>query len=184
MSSQPTETWFTTKRMRDIALAILIMDCILAVIWIFGAAYVLYQKKNNPDLCFGDQFVLHMLILFHFVLAMAVAGIYSEIQKEAMRYRDRKQPLPEVLPFEIYTPFLFFFASFIALSGDTVLLANAAIDYDIGDPTDACRAARIAHISYDTIALLVSVTSVIWFILFSTLTISPERRRRKKQGIQ
>lgn len=168
----PPSTWFTASRMRNIAIAIVTIDIILLGMWIGGAGYIAHSLATID--CFHDQATPHFLILIHFVLALHLAALVGEINKE--RYMHKTQTGRELirLPYYAYAPFAWILASLVSLSGDVILLAWAVIEYT-HSTTDECDSLRILHISLDLIALIVSLISILWFIVFSFYTVREDR---------
>jgi ABC-type transport system involved in multi-copper enzyme maturation permease subunit len=79
------------------------------------------------------------------------------------------------LPYYFYSPLAWIFTSIISLFGDSILLAFTVRSYQISIPDD-CTNLRIGHIVYDSVALFISVISVLWFIIFGFYVISHKHR--------
>ena len=168
---QPESTWFTVDRMRSIAITIISLDLFLLVLWFAGTIYIIVEL--DVALCFNDQFVLHFLILIHFALGMCIANLYDSATREQDEFRERGQQLIK-LPFHYYQPLTWIFTAIISFTGDLVLLVAGIRNYIIvsnDEVGDMCRNARISHIAFDAVALLVSCLTVLWFIAFASYTI-------------
>ena len=168
----PPSTWFTASRMRNIAIVIVTFDIILLGMWIGGAGYIAHSLATID--CFHEQMTPHFLIIVHFVLALHLAALVSEIDKE--RHLHKTQTGRELirLPYYVYAPFAWILTSLVSLSGDVILLAWVVIEYTHAT-ADECESLRILHISFDLIALIASLVSIIWFIVFSIYTVREVR---------
>ena len=160
-------TWFTARRMRNTAIAIVSFDIILLALWISGAGYITHNLTIE---CFHDQSISHFLIIVHFVLGLHLAAMVGEIGKELRLFKSRTGKELLRLPYHFYEPFAWVLTSLVSLSGDVILLSWAVIDYTHA-ASDECDTSRILHISFDTIALISSVVSIIWFLLYTFCTI-------------
>lgn len=168
---------------------------LLILIWLPGAIYIIV---NLDTACFDVEFILHFIILLHFALGMSIAGVSSEIEKEEEEYKEKfhehfmsgsastptismVNPTPpplQYVSYRVYSPLPWIFTSIISLGGDAVLFAAAIRVYRLGI-VDECQTSRIAHIAYDTVALALSLVSVIWFVLFAIYVIAPQRRSER-----
>ena len=158
--------------MKKTAIAILSFDILLLIAWTANAAYLAFNLKLE---CFHSQAIVHFLILFHFVLAIHMANLVGEITREQFHASEAKKKLT-LLPFYIYSPLAWILISLLSLVGDVVLLTWAIIEYR-GIEADECNVARITHITLDSVALVISVVSIVWFVVFASATIRGERRK-------
>lgn len=165
-------TWFTLKRMKTVAITIITFDIILLLSWLSGAIYLVTKLDTH---CYESQFTNHFFILIHFALALCITGIVDEIEKEELKHENKE--ITTSMPYQFYSPFSWIFTSILSLFGDIILLAAASHEYNTMHEEDECTNARIMHITLDVIALIISVISIIWFILFSFYTIKPQRRK-------
>jgi len=172
--------------MKQMAIAIVSMDLILLVIWFAASIYLVVKAGVAP--CYDVEFFFHFFILIHFALGLTISNIVGEIEKEEYLHQERqeqKRPVVapsetlQYLPYVIYSPFSWIFTSFIALGGDITLFASAIRFYDIGGSLgDECQPDRLARIFFDALALVISIISVLWFILFAIYAIAPQRRQQ------
>ena len=184
-SASMTSPLFTPQRMGITAHVIVALDLFLAVVWVAGIVYILIAF---PSPCFVEQFVTHFLILFHFVLGLTIAGIGSQIESAEYDHQEKQRTLsddPNVrveplryVPYQIYSPLKWIFAALISTAGDTALLVAAIKAYQSASTSvpDECATSRILHITYDSVALVISLATVLWFILFGAYVIAPQRR--------
>jgi len=165
------------------AIAIVAMDIILLIIWFAASIYLVVKTGVAP--CYDAEFIFHFLILIHFALGLTISNIVGEIEKEEYIHQE-KRPANAVtpstlqyLPYVIYSPFSWIFTSLIVLCGDITLFASAIRFYDIGASLgDECQPDRLARIFFDALALIISLVTVIWFILFAIYAIAPQRRQQ------
>ena len=167
-------SWFSARAMKSVGDAIIIMDVILLLAWISGAIYILV---NYYTLCFQAEFVVHFLILIHFALGMCITSILDAIGMELSRAEEARRPEPITLPLQFYSPREWLFTSLLSLSGDTLLLIASVLGLQAYGDTDECKHARIAHIAFDSLALLVSLITIGWFIAFAIYTIANRHYR-------
>ena len=192
MSHPQTHRLFTPQRMKVVADVIVALDlALLILIWLPGAIYLIY---NLDTACFGIEFIIHFIILLHFALGMAIAWVSSQIDNEEEEYREKfyehfmngpspmkGNPVPpplQYVSYRVYSPLAWIFTSLISLVGDSVLLAAAVRTFRLG-VADECRDARITHLAYDTVALALSLASIIWFVLFAIYVIAPQRHSER-----
>ena len=166
-------TWFTWQRMKRIAIGIIAVDLFLLLFWFAGSVYLFINRSVD---CFRDARVQHFLILIHFALGMYIAtmeGVISAAENEA---NERGRQLRR-LPYQAYGLLTWSFTAAVSTLGDTTLLVWAGQDLVESEGTvDACGTARILHVTFDALALAVSVITIAWFILFTAFTV----RRKKK----
>ena len=169
-----TPSWFTVKRMKRFATVILVLDGLLLLVWTCGGIYIITQLQYP---CFEVQFITHFVILIHFALAAYIATIIGEITKEECAHRRRclrlARPCDELqrLPYEFYLPLAWISIASLSFVGDVVLLAAASRAYQLREGLDQCQASRLAHIIYDVAATLISLVTILWFIVFTIYTI-------------
>ena len=175
METSPRKTWFTWQRMKRIAIGIITVDLFLLAFWFIGTIYL---SATRTDPCFRDARTQHFLILIHFALGMYIAtmeGVVSAAENEA---RERGRVLKR-LPYQAYGLLTWSFTASVSTLGDTTLLTWAVQDMIENEGTaDACTTARALHVTFDTLALIVSVITVVWFVLFTAFTV----RRKKKMS--
>lgn len=172
-AAAPPTTWFTVRRMRAIGNVIWTIDLLLAIMWFVGGIYI---SVFFNQACMRDEAVFHFLILIHFALWAKIDELLSEIQKEEMRFRDGGQLMPEMLPYEIYAPRGWAGVGFLSTAGDAILLTWGCLSLVLfADAGDTCQMARAFHIAFDSVALFVSLMSVLWFILYACVTLTVER---------
>lgn len=165
-------TWFTAKRMKTFACVIVAVDIILLVAWVAISVYIAFNLNIE---CFHDVSINHFLIVVHFILGIHLSTMITEISKEERIHSQRSNRPLARLPYYMYEPLPWIMTSLVSFSGDIILLVWGVIDYSQHPSSDECNNARIVHISFDVIALLTSLVSIIWFILFAVLTIREER---------
>jgi hypothetical protein len=153
--------------MRRIAISLAAMDFLLIFAW-FGGSIYLARQFHDGDPCYrGGQTLQHFVILFHFALGMFITNVASIITLERERVLEHGRRLI-TLSYATYYPLTWIFTGVVALLGDITLLTWAALEYEeIVAHEPECRNAQVAHITFDSFALLVSLLVVLWFILFS-----------------
>lgn len=170
-------SWFTVKRMKRFAYAILIMDAFLLLVWTGGGIYIITQLEH---LCFEGQFIAHFLILIHFALTAYITTIIGEISKtqdaHRRRYEREMSPRPYVelqyLPYTFYFPVSWISIAIISFVGDVLLISAGSRLYVLREGVgDRCQASRLAHIIFDAVATLISLIAIVWFIVFTSYTI-------------
>lgn len=169
---QEEKTWFTVTRMKNMAIAIITIDLILLLVWFCGAIYILVNLETH---CYEVQFITHFLILIHFALGMYVATTEGEITKQQEEARMRGKILIK-LPYYAYSPLTWIFTGLISFSGDLMLLVAAVRNYAIIGNADECQNSRAAHIGFDVIALIISIVTVLWFVIFSIYSVANRKR--------
>ncbi len=165
-----TTTWFNAANMKTMATVIVAFDIVLLLAWLSGAAYLAFYLETA---CFHTVSIFHFLIVVHFILGIHLSTMIVEISKEQRLHLQRySKPLGR-LPYYLYEPLPWILTSMVSFCGDLILLTWGIIDYK--HENDECNAARIMHITFDTVALLTSVISIIWFIVFAFYCIREER---------
>lgn len=154
-------SYINTRSMKITGIIILVIDALLLLSWTAGQIYIICNLEEH---CFTELFIVHFLILIHFALAIFITIMLNDIIKEEQKNKGNKTPV--ILSFYNYSPLPWIFVSILSFLGDVILLAYAIKAYIIAHD-DPCMTSRKVHIAYDTIATLVSLLSIIWFIAFS-----------------
>lgn len=162
------ETIFTARAMKITAIVIFAVDMLLLAVWFATGCYLSFGMIEYE--CFSHQTIPHFLILCHFPLSCYIVSMISKIETEEDYQEEYYGKKPVLLPYHIYDPFPWAIVSVVVLAGDIMLLVWASIEKDTHS-SDECDAARSLHIALDVWALLVSLASIIWFIVFSIYTI-------------
>lgn len=171
------EGCYSLKSMKWIAHVLVLFNFLLLIIWTIGAIYLLAQLSVAA--CYQEEWTQHFLILIHFALAFYLTTIISDINREERRY-DRASLVLTRLPYSFYQPLAWFFVSVSSLVGDALLLASGVHFYWLGVNDNDCQETRIAHIAYNAIATIISLFSLLWFVIFSTYNIRhPQKTNRK-----
>ncbi len=162
-------------------MTLVVFEAILLATWLAGAIYIVANLEIE---CFEVQFVVHFLILVHFALAAYLLTVVAEISKAQENYK-RKHPSRELtlLPYTFYLPVVWIGIALLSLVGDIILLVGGIRLYTIrssggGINEDAkCQTSRLAHIIYDGIATLISLVTIVWFIIYTLYTIKVRHSR-------
>lgn len=157
--------------MKTFATVLIAFDIFLLLLWWGGSGYILV---NIETACFHGQVYPHFFILIHFVLGMYMACMVGEISKELHVHYLNNGRVLALLPYHFYQPLCWILTSLISLSGDIFLICLAALEYKHA-PIDDCNTARILHIAFDTLALITSIISIVWFVIYSYYTIREDR---------
>jgi hypothetical protein len=173
----------TPRVMKIMGFIILSLDMVLLLLWVSGLWYNASQVGTDP--CFSAVFVVHFLIVCHFILLSAILAMLDIIMKEEQKAASEEKVLKK-LPYIYYTPTTWIVTSIIALLGDVSLLAFSANEnHNIGGD-DKCQQSRIFHIAFDGLAILVCLIAIVWFLVLSFYTIeeSPvdKANRKKRKG--
>lgn len=155
---------FTPYTMKVTGIVIITIDILLLLIWFAGSIYNVSQL--HVDICYTEIFIVHFLILIHFALGMCISQIVDGIMKDSESINNESKKL-----LNYYTPLSWSFTSLVSLLGDVSLLAYAIRSHIIVGDADVCKTSRILHIAYDVIAVIISLTSITWFIVFASYTL-------------
>jgi len=156
--------WNRLNVMKAVIIGILSIDGILLLLWIGGSIYLL-SNKGGLDPCFHEEFVSHFLILIHFALPICIAGILDSIL--LVENEEHTKEYIDNLPYQFYSPVAWSITGVISLFGDIFLLTSGIVDHIHFGSSDQCITARKLHITFDSVATLTSLFSVLWFIVFS-----------------
>ncbi len=182
----PQSSTVTLTAMKITGIVIITADLLLLLIWFGGAMYIIHNL--SVSVCFFEVFFAQFFIVFHFVLGMCITGIVKDImnqQKERQslvsmgnerRVRGTTSPYSpgfedEPLSYYFYSPLTWIYTSVISFFGDLALLCYSIKIYTMAED-DVCHAIKIGHIAFDSIALFISITSIIWWIVFSIYCIT------------
>lgn len=176
LETSTKKTWFTAPRMKRIAIGIISVDLFLLIFWVVGSIHI---GINWETACFRTSAIFHFLILIHFALGMYITSMEGVIA--AAEYEAREKGLKLLrLPFQSYNLLTWIFTALVSTLGDSTLLSWAARELQISPAgTDECHEARILHITFDSLALAVSLITVLWFILFASYTLTIRHQKRK-----
>ena len=166
---------FTPNTMKITGIVIISLDIFLLLIWFAGAIYNISQL--DKDICYTEIFIVHFLILIHFALGMCISNIIDAIMKEEKEIIEKRES-DKLMNY--YTPLTWIFTSIVSTFGDAILLAYAIRSHIIVGDGDICKPSRILHITYDVVAVLISLTSVIWFIVFAFYTLDHKKQKEKQ----
>lgn len=158
---------YSPKSMRRMAIAIITIDILLLVLWFCGGIYLAVRLDT---FCFELQAIIHFLILIHFTVAIFVCSLITELSKAL-----KEDPNVRKLPYSTYKPLEWIFTGLLSFFGDFILLMwawRAYVIFKDEHHTDECQDWRIVHITYDAVALFTSLVTIVWFIVFSSYTIS------------
>lgn len=170
----------TVRSMKITGIIIVVLDIILLLLWASGGFYNISQLHN--DVCFSFVFVVHFLIVCHFILTIVITAIIDIIIKEEKKANSRGRTINK-LPYEYYTPLTWIFASIVALLGDVSLLVFTAMEHSSIGNDDECSESRIFHIAFDSLAIIVCLISIVWFIVFSFTAVGNSPLSPKKQKL-
>jgi len=160
---------FTVKSMRRAALVIITIDILLLVLWFCGGIYLAVMLDTH---CFELQAIIHFLILIHFPLALFVCSLATKLG-----HALKKDPDVKKLPYSSYRPLEWIVTGLLSFFGDVILLTWAARAYTLfQEEGDACQLSRILHITYDSVAVVTSLATILWFIVFSMYTVSSRNK--------
>lgn len=158
----------SSMSMRNTGITIVSLDLILLVMWACGGWYNISQQGTDP--CFSFVFVVHFLIVCHFILIVVITAIVDLIIREEKKAKDQGKVLHK-LPYAYYTPLTWIVSSLVALLGDVSLLSFSISEFrDIGFD-DKCRNSRIFHIAFDSLAVFVCLLTILWFLVVSFTSI-------------
>ncbi len=176
METSTRRTWFTAARMKRIAIGIVTVDLVLLVLWFAGSIHI---AVNFGIDCYQESAITHFLILIHFALGMYITNMQGMIANAQYEAREKGREL-KVLPYQAYNLLTWIFTALISTLGDTTLLTWAGQDLSLHpEGTDECHEARLLHIAFDSIALTVSLLTVLWFVVFAACTVKPQRQSRR-----